>query len=226
MIGAPARRELEMTLASRISARDPLALREVMQANNRRLYRAAISILGDPGEAEDVVQAAYVRAFGSIDSYAGHASLSTWLTRIAINEALMRRRAEGRRRARLEAAQVALLDDYRDPVRRPGGEDPPDAALARAHVRAMIEQAIAALPPVYRAVFILREVEGLGVSEVAEALGIPETTVRTRHLRARRRLQAALEPELKSTLAGVFPFAGAQCEALVRRVADQLGFGR
>jgi len=214
----PKPRRDDLALARRIAARDPAALRETMQCNNRRLYRTAWSILGDRSEAEDVVQSAYLHAFRSIDSYAGDASLATWLTRIALNEALMRRRAERRRRARLEIARGAVLDDDRDPLRHRGGDEMPDAALARNQMRLMMERAIADLPAPYRSVFVLREVEALPVGEVAQALGIAEGTVRSRHLRARQRLQAALAPELESARAGVFPFAGAACEALAARV--------
>ncbi len=212
----------ELALAARIAARDPVALRETMATNNRRLYRAAWSILGDSAEAEDAVQAAYLKAFRGIESFSGHASLATWLTRITINEALMRRRAELRRRARLQAAKVVMLEDYRDPRRQPGGVEMPDATLAREQLRTMMEAAIAGLPAIYRAVFVLREVEAMGVGEVAVTLGVTAGTVRSRHLRARQRLQEALAPELDSVLAGVFPFAGAACEALAARVIRAL----
>lgn len=212
----------DFALAAQIAARDPAALRDTMAQHNRRLYRAAWSILGDRSEAEDAVQAAYLKAFRGIDSFSGQASLATWLTRIAINEALMRRRAELRRRARLQAAKVSMLDDYRDPRRQHGDVEMPDATLARAQLRILMEAAIAGLPAIYRAVFVLREVEALPVGEVAQALGIAEGTVRSRHLRARQRLQAALAPELDSVLAGVFPFAGTACEALAARVIRAL----
>ena len=98
----------------------------------------------------------------------------------------------------------------------------PDATLAREQLRTMMEAAIAGLPAIYRAVFVLREVEAMGVDEVAVTLGVTAGTVRSRHLRARQRLQEALAPELDSVLAGVFPFAGAACEALAARVIRAL----
>ena len=82
----------------------------------------------------------------------------------------------------------------------------------------MLEDAIARLPPTLRLVFILRDVEGLSVAEVAETIDIPPATVKTRHLRARRRLQDDLAPELKSSLTGTFPFAGADCDKLTEAV--------
>jgi RNA polymerase sigma-70 factor (ECF subfamily) len=94
----------------------------------------------------------------------------------------------------------------------------PDGALARQQIRHMLEVAIGRLPPNFRLVFVLREVEGLSVEEAAETLGILPATVKTRHLRARRRLEEELAPELKSALAGTFPFAGADCAAMTERV--------
>lgn len=209
----------DSALARLIAARDPDAVRLLTTRNNQRLFRAAWSILKDRSEAEDVVQAAYLRAFAAIDTFEGRSSLTTWLTRIAINEALGRLRAVKRRRAQLDAASVAVLDDYREKLMR-GSIDgtAPDAELARAQLRGLIEQAIAGLPDDFRLVFVLREVEGLNVEETAEALGIVPATVKTRHLRARRRLQESLAPEVRSVLSGAFPFAGADCAAITERV--------
>lgn len=209
----------DSALARLIAARDEQAVRLLTTRNNQRLFRAAWSILKDRSEAEDVVQAAYLRAFAAIDTFEGRSSLSTWLTRIAINEALGRLRAAKRRRAQLDSASVAVLDDYREKLMR-GSIDgtAPDAELARAQLRGLIEQAVAGLPDDFRLVFVLREVEGLNVEETAEALGIVPATVKTRHLRARRRLQESLAPEVKGVLSGAFPFAGADCAAITERV--------
>lgn len=206
-------------LAARIAARDAKAVRALVTANNQRLFRTAWSILGNRAEAEDVVQTAYLRAFAAIGSFEGRASLGTWLMRIAINEARQRLRAARRRAARLDAESVVDLGEYREKLMRGSLQGAaPDADLARGQIRALLEGAIADLPPDMRTVFVLREVEGLAVEDVAEALDIPQATVRTRHLRARRRLQDALEPDLRATLNGSFPFAGADCSALTERV--------
>ena len=89
-------------------------MRLLTQRNNQRLFRTAWSILKNRAEAEDAVQSAYLRAFLAIDRFEGRSSLSTWLTRITINEALGRARAAERRRRRLDSSSVAVLDDYRD----------------------------------------------------------------------------------------------------------------
>jgi len=209
----------DTVLAGLVGARDPAAVRLVTTRNNQRLFRAAFAILGNRAEAEDAVQTAYLRAFAAIGSFEGRSSLSTWLTRIAINEALGRVRAAKRRRAALDGTSVTILDDYREKLMQGSMSGAaPDKARARAELRAMMEAAIARLPEPFRLVFVLREIEGLSVEEVAETLALVPATVKTRHLRARRRLQEMLAPEVKDALTGSFPFAGADCESLTERV--------
>ena len=208
----------DAVLAGLVAIRDPAAVRLVTTRNNQRLFRAAFAILGNRAEAEDTVQSAYLRAFAAIRSFEGRSSLSTWLTRITINEALGRVRATKRRRAHLEDSSVAVLDDYREKLMQGSMSVSPDKAQARAELRRIMEQAIAALPEPFRLVFVLREIEDMDVETVSQTLGILPATVKTRHLRARRRLQQALAPEVKDALTGSFPFAGADCEAMTERV--------
>jgi RNA polymerase sigma-70 factor (ECF subfamily) len=211
----------DIVLARLVAARDPHAVRIVTTRNNQLLFRTAWSILKHRADAEDAVQGAYLRAFAAIEGFEGRSSLSTWLTRIVINEALGRRRAAGRRKAaRLDGTSVTVLDDYREKLMRGSRSGTsPDLELARVQVRKFLEEAIAALPATFRLVFVMREVEGLSVEETSEALGVKPATVKTRYLRARRRLQEALAPELKSALADSFAFAGLDCEAMTEAVA-------
>jgi len=209
----------DAALARLIALRDPEAVRLVTQRNNQRLFRAAWSILKDCDEAEDAVQSAYLQAFRAIGGFEGRSSLTTWLTRIAINEALGRARAARRRRDQLEASSVTMLDDYREKLMQGSvSAAAPDKELARTQVRLLLEQAIAGLPADFRLVFVLREIEGLSVEETAESLGLVAGTVKTRHLRARRKLQEALAPDLSNVLAGAFPFAGSDCEKMTEAV--------
>jgi RNA polymerase sigma-70 factor (ECF subfamily) len=210
-------------LARLIAAGDRPAVRLVTERNNQRLFRAAWSILKNREEAEDAVQSAYLNAFAAIGDFAGRASLSTWLTRIVINEALGRLRAARRRRERLDGGSVVHLDEYREKLMRGSTGSAPDAALAREQIRALLEKAIGDLPDNFRHVFVLREVEGLSVEDAAEVLDILPATVKTRHLRARRRLQDALAPDLKAALTGTFPFAGADCARMTERVLAAMG---
>ena len=214
----------DVDLAALCCARDVEAVRHVLAANNQRLFRAAWSILKHRGEAEEAVQAAYVAAFSSIERFEGRSSLSTWLTRITVNEALGRVRAERRRRANLEAQGVPVFEAYREKLMAGSETPPPDAALAREQLRKLLERAVADLPEIFRTVFVLREVEGLSVEDTSEALDIAPATVKTRLLRAKRRLQEALAPEVKEALTGTFPFAGSDCAALSAAVLARLGY--
>ena len=212
----------DLSLARLSQKRDRDAMRHVITANNQRLFRTAWSILKDRSEAEEAVQAAYLSAFASMDRFEGRSSLSTWLTRIVVNEALGRLRAHRRRRTQLEDEGVAFLDTYRERLAQASVEPEPDAAVAREQLRRLIERAVADLADGFRSVFVLREIEGLSIDETAEALGIPPATVKTRLHRARAKLQQALAPEVKGALSGSFPFAGADCAALTERVLAKL----
>lgn len=208
----------DLELAARIVARDRVAVGVVTQRNNQRLFRAAWSVLKNRAEAEDAVQSGYLKAFDAMTQFRGEASLSTWLTRIVINEALGRQRAEHRRRAQLDNSSIIKIEGYREKLMSGSVSDAPDSAVAREQVRRILEAAVARLPDDFRLVFVLREIEGLDVEEVSQTICVPAATVKTRHLRARRRLQQDLGPELRTTLQGVFPFAGADCEAMSARV--------
>jgi RNA polymerase sigma-70 factor, ECF subfamily len=209
-------------IAKRCEARDREAIRALVTANNQRLYRTAWSILKDRGEAEEAVQSAYVSAFTNLDKFEGRSSLSTWLTRIVVNEALARLRAQRRRRDQLENAGVAVLDTYRETLMRGSQPAGPDVAVAREQMRRLLEHAVGSLPEAFRTVFVLREIEGLSGEETAEVLDIGVATVKTRLLRARRKLQDILAPQIGSALSDTFPFAGADCAALTERVLARL----
>jgi RNA polymerase sigma-70 factor (ECF subfamily) len=212
----------DVELARRCAARDRAAIQHVITANNQRLFRTAWSILKSRPDAEEAVQSAYLSAFAKIGAFEGRSSLSTWLTRIVINEALGRRRADERRRRNLEQEGVAVLDDYREALMRGSEAERPDAAVAREQVRKLLENAVAELPDDFRTVFVLREIEGLSGDETAEVLGIPTATVKTRLFRSRRRLQEILAPEVANALNGTFPFAGSDCAALTEQVLKKL----
>jgi RNA polymerase sigma-70 factor (ECF subfamily) len=211
----------DVNLARLITARDAQAVRVVTTRNNQRMFRAAWSILKHRADAEDAVQTAYLQAFAAIEDFEGRSSLSTWLTRIVINEALGRKRVAKRRRAQLDGSSVTVLDDYREKLMRGSTSGTsPETEVARMQVRRLLEEAISGLPAAFRLVFVLREIEGMTVEATAEALHLKPATVKTRFLRARRRLQEALAPELKSALADSFAFAGGDCEALTERVVQ------
>jgi RNA polymerase sigma-70 factor (ECF subfamily) len=215
----------DVELARLCAMKDPAALRQVITANNQRLFRAAWSILKDRSEAEDAVQSAYLKAFARIGEFEGRSALSTWLTRITINEALGRLRSSRRRKKNLEDQGVSVLDHYRETLMRGSQPAAPDASLAREQLRLLLERAVAGLPDAFRSVFVLREIEGLNVEETAEALDLAPATVKTRLLRARRKLRDALEPDVHSAMVGAFPFAGADCEAMTEKVLNAVLIG-
>ncbi|MGB2932908.1 MAG: RNA polymerase sigma factor [Methyloceanibacter sp.] len=209
----------DIELAAFVVRRDASAVRVVTGRNNQRLYRAAWSILKNRQEAEDAVQDGYLKAFAAMASFAGRSSLSTWLTRIVINEALGRQRAAQRRLRLLQQQSVAIIDDYRETLMAGSGmARSPEADVMRRQVSKLLERAIAELPETFRPVFVLRDIEGLSAEETAEVLQIPKETVKTRLFRARQRLQQELDPELREALRDTFPFAGADCDALTARV--------
>lgn len=214
----------DLDLAARAADRDALAIRLITTRNNQRLYRAAWSILRNRADAEDAVQDAYIKAFATGAPFTGRSSLSTWLTRIAVNEALQRLRAASRRRRTLEAQDVTVLETYRENFMSGNPlMQTPEAQLARRQIAKILETAVSQLSEVFRTVFVLREIEGLSVEETAEVLDILPQTVKTRHLRARRKLMQALDPEIRTVLTESFLFAGADCERLTARTLAALG---
>jgi RNA polymerase sigma-70 factor (ECF subfamily) len=201
----------------RITQGDVEAFEQLMRSHNRMLFRTARAILRDDAEAEDALQEAYLRAYRAMGAFRGEAKLSTWLARIVANEALARRRKAVRRaeivpiRAGVEQDELAQQADPRSP------EGPADLAERR-ELRRLLEASIDGLSDSFRAVFVLRAVEGLSVEETAAALGLPEATVRTRFFRARGRLRKVLSPNLEEA----FGFAGARCDRIVARVKTAL----
>jgi RNA polymerase sigma-70 factor (ECF subfamily) len=192
----------DMELAACIARRDAGAVRLVMRRNDQRLFRAAWRILRNREDAEDAVQSGYLKAFAAIKDFAGRSSLSTWLTRIVINNALAHVRASKRRRSLLEESEVPILDDYREMLMRGSMSVSPERAAGCAQMRRRLDDAIDQLPAPFRTIFVMRQIEEIDVEDVAKALGIPAATVKTRHLRARRRLQRALGPGFRGVLPG------------------------
>ncbi|MDR7224549.1 RNA polymerase sigma factor [Aminobacter aminovorans] len=199
------------------------AIRALIKSNNQRLFRVARAVTRDDAEAEDVVQEAYVRAFTRLDSFKGDALFSTWLTKIALNEAITRIRKQ-RPVAELEELDIAAAANGGQVIMFPTSLTPPgaDAELGRGQVRALLEQAIDELPAAFRIVFILRDVEEMSIDETAAQLSIKPETVKTRLFRARKLMRAAIEKRLSSGFAELFPFNGWRCERMADRVVERL----
>jgi RNA polymerase sigma-70 factor (ECF subfamily) len=201
-------------------ARDEAAVRAITQRYNQRLFRIARSILRNEAEAEDVVQETYVRAITGLEHFRGDASFGTWITRIAMNEAL------GRLRRHKPTVDWESYGKNRMPAEiinfpGSGASIDPERTMAQSEVRAVLEDAIDELPDAFRAVFVARVVEGMSVEETADLFGLKPETVKTRLHRARNLLRDALDKRLGPALTSTFPFGGRRCarmtEAVVRR---------
>jgi RNA polymerase sigma-70 factor, ECF subfamily len=205
------------TLADRVARGEEMALRELLRRHNQRLFRTARAILRDDAEAEDAVQEAYLKAIRAIGTFRGEAKLSTWLTRIAANEALERLRKRKR-------AIVLPLEPDVEPIHDDDAVQPetPEVSAMRAETRRIVERRIDALPEAFRTVFVLRMVEEMTVEETAEALEVPEATVRTRLFRARSLLRESLARELDVAIEGAFGFAGERCDRITEAVLRAL----
>ena len=210
----------DLELVERIRKGETRALEALMRRHNQALFRTARAILRDDAEAEDAVQDAYIRAFRSLDAFRGESAVRTWLVRIAANEALMRLRSSRRR------AEVIPIDhEHGETLMRdvPDDREPgPERATLDSEVRRIVERRIDSLPDLYRTVFVMRAVQEMSVEETAEALDLPEATVRTRFFRARALLRGGLENEMDQALVDAYAFDGARCDRIVARVLAAL----
>jgi RNA polymerase sigma-70 factor (ECF subfamily) len=210
----------EAELISRAADGDGVAFEAIMRRHNQLLFRTARSIVHNDAEAEDVVQDAYLRAWRALRNYRAESKLSTWLVRITTNEALGRLRRKSAQIIPLEAAmtsheseaQTALNDEP---------ERSPEQSMMRVQMRKLLEARIDLLPEAFRTVFMLRAIEEMSVEEIAEALEIPEATVRTRFFRARSLLRESLAQEMDAGLSDVFAFAGERCDRIVTGVLER-----
>jgi RNA polymerase sigma-70 factor (ECF subfamily) len=206
-------------LVARALDHDVVAFEALMRRHNRRLFRVARSVLRDADAAQDAVQEAYLRAFTRLDSYQPTGRFGAWLTRVALNEALMiRRRSPGGMVSLDEAGDDALVAEEAATSDAPSA----DQFVEAAHARALLEHAIDALPENFRMVFVLRAVEGLDVRETAESLGINANTVRTRLFRAQRLLRTELSRRLHTESTELFDFGAQRCDAVVAGVFARL----
>lgn len=198
------------------------AFRQIMQRCNQRMFRVVRGVIRNEAEAEDVVQEAYVHGYEKLASFRGEASLATWLTRIALNEAY------GRLRRRRDSVDIDDIDLSASVAAQliafPGhvlGDDPAEEA-ARTQMRRLLEQAVDALPEAFRLVYLLRDVEGCSVEETALALALRPETVKTRLHRARRQLRDALANRLSMAQGEAFSFMGARCVRMTETVMARI----
>jgi len=207
--------EAELVVGAR--AGDPAAIRELIRRLNPRLFRVARGVLDTDAEAEDAVQDAYLAAFTRLDTFRGEARFSTWVTRIVLNAAAMRKRGAKQHESydtviETDANQSSVVPFPAAVIERP------EVAMARREVREILETAIATLPAPLRVVFLMYESEGMDIGAIGRDLGLNPITVRTRLFRARRKLRAVMEEALAGGFSSVFPFGGKRCQMLTERV--------
>ncbi len=213
----------DLSLAERIGRGDQGAFEALMRKYNGKLFRIARAILKDDSDAEDVLQDAYLDAYRHIGDFHGGSELSTWLTRIVINQSLMRVRKE-RRRSSIVPFRTTLTYESESPEAQVPDQqsESPSASVIRAETRRMLERRIDELPVAFRTVFVMREVEEMSVEETARCLSISPATVRTRLFRARALLRESLARDIDTATGDVFAFAGARCDRIVAAVLARL----
>jgi RNA polymerase sigma-70 factor (ECF subfamily) len=188
----------------------------LMRRYNERVYRAARSIVRDEQEAEDIMQQAYVNAFTHLRQFNGSAQFSTWLTKIALNEAL----ARVRRRGRYEAFDDDLSNV--EPFMSSNAVQNPERQAFAEELRGLLEWAIDTLPDGMREVFVLRDVEGLSTSEAADSLGVSDDVVKTRLSRGRAKLRRVLLERTGASAPEAFRFYRPRCDRVVQQVLARI----
>ena len=201
----------------RVRAGETALYEVIMRRYNQRLYRIARAILHNDAEAEDVMQDAYVRAYEHLDQFAARAPFSTWLTRIAVHEALARLRQRNR---------IEPLDDNEPDgdhsMKMTSNSPDPEQSASGSQLRDLLEEAVLGLPENYRTVIMLRDIEELSTAETAQALDLTEENVKVRLHRGHGLIRNWLFERLGSRAKEAFPFMGERCDRVVEAVFARL----
>jgi RNA polymerase sigma-70 factor, ECF subfamily len=212
----------DQEIVDRVRAGDTALYEIIMRRYNQRLYRVTYAILRDGAEAEDVIQDAYVRAYQHLDQFAGYAPFSTWLTRIAVHEAL--RRLQLRKRSQqfeeVEHDEESFMSVSETTV--PETSPDPEQRASNAELGQLLEQAVLDLPEQYRTVIMLRDVEELSTAETAAALDLTEQNVKVRLHRGRSMMRDRLFARVGASGKNAFPFMGIRCDRVVSGVFARL----
>jgi len=184
----------------------------LMRRHNQRVYRTIRAVLKDEAEVEDAMQQAYINAFRHLHQFEERAKFSTWLTRIALNEAFHRRKSWQNDRKDDQSVMDTITSPAADPERQAYSEE----------LRRVLESAVDTLPGGYRAVFMLRDVEGLSTAEAAEGLGLSDEAVKTRLHRARAMIRRAVTAELGQAATQSFQFHAVRCDRVVATVLAKI----
>jgi RNA polymerase sigma-70 factor, ECF subfamily len=207
----------DQEVVDRIKAGDTALYEIIMRRYNQRLYRVARAILRDDAEAEDVIQDAYVRAYQHLDQFAGRSAFSTWLTRIAVHEALHRMRWRNNNQQLADAE-----DDGEGSMSVIGKSLDPEQSASIGELGQLLEEAVLELPDQYRTVIMLRDVEELSTAETADALDLTEENVKVRLHRGRAIMRQSLFARIGGRGKSAFPFMGSRCDRVVLGVFARL----
>jgi RNA polymerase sigma factor (sigma-70 family) len=184
---------------------------EIVRRYNQRLYRIARAIVKDDHAAEDVMQEAYIRAYNRLDSFEGKSGFATWLTRILINEAIAWLRKN---------KKMTYMENEAFPDMQEHSQNSPEKKLLNRELSALLENAIDSLPPRYRMVYVMREVEGLSIAETVDCLQLTESNVKVRLNRAKSMLREKLVSYYQPSEAYAFHLT--RCNRIASRVMKQI----
>lgn len=181
-------------LIDRVLDGDRRAFEPLVRRHERRVFRVTLAVLGNIEDAEEAMQDTFVNAFRHLDQFRKESRFTTWLTRIAINNALQKRRSR-KNFASLEEAETAPEEFA--PKRYEPWKSNPEQLYGKQEIHRFVEQAIQSLPEIYREAFVLRDVEELSAQEAADLLGISVPALKTRLLRARLMMRETLAEKLE-----------------------------
>lgn len=188
--------EDDLLLVDRVVAGDRRAFESLVRKHERRVFRVTLAVLGNAEDAEEAMQDAFVKAFRHIDQFRRESRFTTWLTTIAVNEALQKRQS---RKSTVSLDEMSEAEVRVLPHRSYQWHEDPEKLYGKQEVRMMVENAIRSLPPIYRETFVLRDVEGLRAEEAAEILGLTLPAIKSRLLRARLLMREALAAHLEES---------------------------
>jgi RNA polymerase sigma-70 factor (ECF subfamily) len=183
----------DLALVQRVLAGEQRCFEPLVRRHERRVFRVALAVLGNVEDAEDAMQETFIKAFRHLEQFRGESRFTTWLTRIAVNEALQKRQA----RRELVSFDESHESEKAFPRRFEPWTADPEQLYGKQEIRRLVEAAIRELPPIYREALVLRDIEGLSAEEAAEALGIQVPALKSRLLRARLMLREILGASLE-----------------------------
>jgi RNA polymerase sigma-70 factor, ECF subfamily len=206
----------------RVRAGDGALFEILMRRHNQRIYRVARAVVKDETEVEDVMQQAYFNAYTHLDQFEDRAQFSTWLTRIALNEAFSRRRKMRQNESVRMTSADADIDSGELMETVTSSQPDPERQAYAGELHRVLEEAVDALPDTYRTVFMLRDVEGLSTSETGEGLGLGDEAVKTRLHRARAMIRRSVTARLGEATSGAFQFQAPRCDRVVYAVRARI----